>query len=50
MKVYYIKCSKCNQLKPKATYFLSKEQSEKLKTIKRQNELCYECIENRKIR
>ena len=41
MKVYYRQCKKCKKLKPYLTYFLSKEENERLSEEDRL--LCYEC-------
>jgi len=41
MKEYYIKCLRCEQLNPRVTYFLSKEENSNL--TERQKQLCYSC-------
>jgi len=41
MKVYYRDCKKCKKFMPYLTYFLSKEENQKL--TKEDRELCYEC-------
>jgi len=41
MKVYYKKCKKCENIKPYLTYFLSKEENERLS--EENKKLCCEC-------
>jgi hypothetical protein len=46
MKEYYLKCKNCGSLFPYLTYFLSKEENEKL--TEEDKQLCYDCYMERR--
>jgi hypothetical protein len=46
MKVFLRKCAQCQKLMPLLSYFLSKEENQKL--TKEEKKICYDCYKKRR--